>query len=508
MQQNPISKIFLLVLIAVIALGITMQIFTSQGNVLGNSFRYITPLAMLVGLLAPRMGFYLLLLAGAYLDAIKRFMVLDSNFSDVDLAFMLSFAPAIVAGMVLKFVLAMFITPEQVSRREIILFISITILCSAMGGAQLMMDGGIRNMGNAVNMVAYLYMPLLLPRIFKNLSDIRTLMIATMVIYVPAALWAWKQAQFGLAKYEMDYLLSGMTIEIRQLDEEIFRNMGTMVSAHALSMITSILTVALLIPVLWKNGKITPKTWLNPLRWVFATLFVIGAYFTFSRTGWACAMVAILTFIILQSRILTFASFFTVIISVTTLYLSAEYILEERLIAIAHEFVMEKAGNSPELRQALVLGTLEARLESMAAFVNEPTLWSKFGLRGQQHNAKWVHDILTETLVKIGYIPLFTLVGGFLVGAFFSFRALFKMPRGPHRTFATYFAALGIGLCSGGFSQGVMILYYPINLFWCMFLGLAFTCYFWWRESLKATVMVEQEYLTPLKGSPSPASVH
>ena len=504
MQQNAIIRIFLIVALTVSAVAASFQIFSMQGNVLGNSFRVLTPFAVVIGLVAPRQAFYLLLVAGGYLDFIKRFMILDSRFTDVDLAFLLGFAPALVAGLTLKFVFEAISRSPNVSSRDVKLFAITTILCCGLGAAQILASGELRSAGTAVNMVAYLYMPLLIPRIFKNASEMKSLMIAAVIIYLPAALWAVHQAYYGLEAFEMQYLLSGMTNEVRQLDEEIFRNMGTMVSAHALSMVSSILAIALIIPISWKAGKISLKVWLNPIRLICIWLFLTGAYFTFSRTGWVCAIIAIIAFLCMQSRVLTFAAFFCSIAAIVTLYLSADYLLHSRIMVETQSLLFDKFGASAEARQMLVLGTLDARLESMASFATDPSIWTPFGLKaaGSDAQINWVHDILTENLVRIGYIPLSILVVGFFTGAFLSFRALFRMPRGLHRTMATYFAALALGMMSGGFSQGVMILYFPINFFWCMFLGVGYSLVRWQKKLVSEEIALP-EPSAPVRATPA-----
>lgn len=484
MNQNAIVRIFLLVAFTLLSLVTTYKLFSADGNVIGNSFRILTGLAIVFGLAAPRLAFYLLLMSGAYLDFIKRFMILDSRFSDVDLAFLLGFAPALVAGLCLKFVFAAISRSPDVSGRDVKLFAVITVLCCVLGTAQILMSGALRSVGTAVNMVAYLYMPLLIPRIFKSISEVKSLMIAAVIIYLPAALWAVHQAYYGLEPFEMQYLLSGMTNEVRQLDEEIFRNMGTMVSAHALSMVASILAIAMIIPVSWKSGTINLKVWLNPIRMVCIWLFVTGAYFTFSRTGWVCAGIAVIAFGCLQSRVLTFTAFFCTIAGIAALYLSADTLLRSGVMHETQSILFEKFGASAEARQMLVLGTLDARLESMASFATDKSIWTPFGLKaaGSDAQVNWVHDILTENLIRLGYIPLGILVTGFLTGTFLAFRALFRMPHGPHRTMTTYFTALALGMMSGGFSQGIMILYFPINFFWCMFLGIGYSLVCWQKQ--------------------------
>jgi hypothetical protein len=449
-------------------------------------------MAVVIGFISPRFAFFLLLASGGYLDLVKRFMVLDAGFGDVDLAYLLGFAPAIVAGIMAKFFLSIFTARDSVSTYEIRLFVVITLLCLFLGGTSMAMGDGLRSAGAALNMVVYLYMPLVILRLFRSTKELKAVLIMLVIVYLPAALWAVNQAKNGLADFEMAYLLSGMTNEVRQLDEAVFRNMGTMVSAHALSMVSSILIAALIIPVSWKSGKLSLTVLLNPIRWVCIVLLALGAYYTFSRTGWVCAIVAILAFLCLQSRILTYTGFFAGIAALVALYLSAEFLLETRVMQHGQDWLFNKYGTSAEARQTLVIGTLDARLESMSNFVNEESLWSPFGLKlaGREMEVKLVHDILSETIVKIGYIPLSILVLGTLACVFISFRALFRMPLGTHRTLAAYFMALTIGMLAAGFSQGAMILYFPINLIWCLFFAMAHSAYRWGKLESRQTMVL------------------
>ena len=158
------------------------------------------------------------------------------------------------------------------------------------------------------------------------------------------------------------------------------------------------------------------------------------------------------------------------------------------------DVLFDEFGATAEMRQSLVLGTLDARLESMASFATDGRIWTPLGLKFAKSNTelKWVHDILTETLVRIGYIPLAFLVIGFLTATVISFKALFRIPKGPYRTMVTYFSALAIGMMSGGFSQGAMILFFPINMFWCLFLGIAYALYLWQRRDAAVLVATDQ----------------
>lgn len=484
MNNNNIGKLILQFALLAFVLFTISSVFSGGGNVIGNISLVMAIVAFVVGFTNVKFAMILLFVSGAYLDTVKRLMTIDIGFSSLDIAYILILPVLIIAGMMTKLVGAWLIKPDQVDKRQMVSFIIITGLGLMMGGAYLLSsDAGLRGLGDAANASAYLYLIIIIPIYYKEKKDLYTLMKWLVVVYAPAGLWAIKQACWGIADFELAYLLSGYTNEIRQLDELVFRNMGTMVSAAALSMVASILAASLIIPIKWDSGKIALKVWLNPVRVVFVVIFVLSAYYTYSRTGWVCALIAIMGFALLQKKILAYTFSIFAVCGLFAIYLSADYLYTNKIVIELQDYIFEEIATSDEAKQALVVGTLEGRLESMREFTNNSNIWTPFGLRmaGLSTNevleGDQVHDVFTELLVKMGYIPLSILL---LAGIFIFVRILnlnFSFQNRLDANSFRYFFALGGGMMLTGLSQGKMLFIFPTNLFWCLFFGMAFSIY-------------------------------
>lgn len=505
-NNNNIQSIMIQVAAGFLALYGAFFIFSSGGNVVGKVAVVGSVAAFVIGISNVRAGIILALLCGAYLDAFKRLLIVDSNFGTFDIAAIQVIPVILMLGMVLRLVLGWITKPANIERWQIITFLVITMLGCVLGAAYVFSgEMGMRALGDAANASAYLYLILLVPVYFGSKHEVFTLLKFILIIYVPVAIWALKQGVYGLADFEYDYLISGYTIEVRQLNEKVFRNMGSMVSAAALSMVSSILLAALIIPLRWKDGAFSLGVWFNPARWVFGILFAIGAYYTYSRTGWVCGLAAIVIFMFLQRKITAYGGALLGLSMLVGLYVSADYLYNNKYLIVWQEEIFTEFANSDQAQQALVIGTLEGRLESMREFATNREIWTPFGLAiadkslSSSLEGDQVHDVMTEFLVKIGYIPMAIM---FLGGLWFFMRVMkvnFSFnSREDSRCFRFYLALAG-GMLLTGLSQGKMLFIFPTNLFWCLFFGMAFAVY---RRSLVLKIQNEKEGGTPMMSYP------
>ena len=484
MSNNNIQAIVVQVVAFFLALYGVFFIFSSGANVVGKFAIIGSVMAFIIGLTNIRLGMIMALFCGAYLDAFKRLLVVDQGFGSLDIASIQVIPVVLIGGMVLNWLTK----PAAIEKWQIGTFLVITAVGLLLGLSYVFSgDGVMRSLGDAANASSYLYLLLLVPVYYRSKKELFKLLKYILIIYLPVVIWAIKQGVFGLADFEYDYLISGYTIEVRQLNERVFRNMGSMVSAAALSMVSSIILAALIIPLRWKDAAVSLNVWLNPLRWVLIVFYSVGAYYTYSRTGWVCGFFAIVIFIVLQKKITTYAGALVGIMMLAGIYISADYLYQNRLLIEWQDQIFAEYADTDEAQQVLVIGTLTGRLESMREFATNPEIWTPFGLgiadkslsgslQGDQ-----VHDVMTEFLVKIGYIPMAVMLfsGGWLflkvMEINFSFRS-----KGDARCFRFYMA-LGGGMLLTGLSQGKMLFIFPTNLFWCLFFGMAFAVY---RRSL------------------------
>lgn len=500
MQTQNFGRFFAGIIGVLLALLVAINVFTSGANVLAQSFRYLTPIALVVGITNPRFAMIVMLLAGAYLDEVKRLMILDTRFSNVDLAFLLGFSPALMGGVVLGILLSWVTGKKSYSRREVWLFLLITVFGVVMGCAYLMIGEGMRSLGDAVNVAAYNYLFLAIPMFYQSRKEVIGLLKNAMIIYLPAALWAIKQGEWGLAGFELDYIEAGYSIESRQLGELVFRNMGTMVSAAVLSMIASLMAAALLIPVQWKKERLSFRAWLSPIRWLVIVGYILAAKYTYSRTGWVCGGLAIGAFLVLGSRFLTYGGITSALVALALLYANAGRLEESKVLNRWQDYLFENVAQTDEQKQAMVIGTLAGRLESMAQFTENSEIWTPFGLKiahkTQVTEGLWIHDALTEALVMVGYVPLTILILGVLFVLWKVLRSFFSMENGPDRLFVRYYLALGGAMLFTGLSHGKSLFVFPTNFFWCMFFSSAYAMYLLHQRS-SAVAIAPQKQAVP-----------
>ncbi|MGC4016760.1 MAG: hypothetical protein QM755_19930 [Luteolibacter sp.] len=489
-MNNRLSSIFVLLGCLALAMCIGVNIFAGGQNVIGKAFYYITPAAFFFGLMNPRFSLYALVFSSTLLDVAKRLMIIDNRFSYMDIAFILAFAPALLAGMGVNCFLKAVWSKSDVLKRQLWIFLACLVVSAVLGASYALgNEFGLRSLGDGVNASAYTFLAFCLPMIMHDRQDLRKLMIFWCICYLIPAIWCIKQGMYGLADFEYSYLRSGFTNEARQLNEIVMRNMGSLVSASALSLCLSSLIVMLVIPMNWKSGRLTFHTWFSLWRVGMVLLLAIGAYYTFSRTGWICGIFAILIFIVLQRKWLFYPSMVMALVSVVALYLSADFLFKSDFMNRWQQWLMIHVAKSAESEQTLVLGTINGRLESMANVVHNSHMWTPFGHRFSPEDALAignveVHDVLSEMLVLVGYIPLSIagLIGIFVFVLFV--KANFNIANEADRNYFRFFIALGSGLLVAGLSQGKVLFVFPVNFFWCFFFSAAFVVYIRYRESL------------------------
>ena len=115
--------------------------------------------------------------------------------------------------------------------------------------------------------------------------------------FVPVALYGLYQSVNGLSRFEIMYLNTGLTSEIRQFGESIFRVFSTLNSAYALSVMMGILVVIVIAPR-GEAGKGGALWWRIPL----ALLFAATSFITFTRTGWLAMGAGLVALVVVRTH--------------------------------------------------------------------------------------------------------------------------------------------------------------------------------------------------------------
>jgi hypothetical protein len=128
------------------------------------------------------------------------------------------------------------------------------LLLVSMTGA----NKGFRSLGDSVNAAVYLLLLYTVPALFRTPGDLKKLLKICVVLYVPAIIYMLVHFfRDGIFDWEMDYVKSGLTGEIRQLMERKFRPFGTMNSAANASTVFGLI-LALIVSGIWKYRSLPP----------------------------------------------------------------------------------------------------------------------------------------------------------------------------------------------------------------------------------------------------------
>lgn len=458
-------------------------------NALGNMFLYMTVAMGIFGMLLPRQGVYLMIFLSGYIDFFKRLMIFGEYTTPKDIAYVLSAPLAVAAGAVLGSVMSLVLGKAAMKKQTVIAFVLATVAFALTVGGALVGGAGMRSLGLAVNAGAYAYMIFLIPIHFSKAEDMRKLLVTIFITFIPVALYTFRHRYFGLADFEYDYLLSGLSQEARILwESSALRTFSTMNGAAVVSTMLSIMVLLCFVSLRPYNQK---SSFIQKVaKASLALLFMAGAYFTVSRGGWVCGVAAIGFYIMFQRKITTIAVYATAIIGFGAVVAVAPTVHKHRLLDDAQVYLNKNiAGDDAGVYEsrALVLGTFYDRVLGWRNLTQEPYLYTPFGfkLAGREASnnpddrANYLgHDITIHLLIKIGYVGVLVML---VIGAISSYKlhkfVLSLAPGTLEKKICTLALALAGAIFFGSFGNASQLEVFPQNFYFFLFLGMVFAIY-------------------------------
>ena len=448
----------------------------NNGNPVGQFAKYAMFGLGAFAIIDPRRGFYTLLLLTAYLDGAKRFLILGDRTSYLDLYWVLGIAPAVMLGLCVGVTLSL-ITGKRPWRKEYLwLYVASFLGFGVLGGAALLSSGGgvsQDGIAGVVNAGAYVPMLFVVPILFPTGRELKKMLWTAMLIFVPPGLYMIWQGIFGLSDLEYDYLLSGLTQESRILyEQEVLRPFSTLNGASTASVIFSVFAVMALV----LSGQ---RIQINRSRRFFGVLisllFLVGAWFTVSRTGWACGVAAAMAAVLYRTRTTTFGLYASGVALALGLILASDYLLETKAMGKLQSEMSGDTRGDARTERAITMGTMDGRFESFSFLKNNKDIWTPFGVAaaGKQDPREYfrIHDAITDYLVRIGYIPLGLLMIIITVSLFVIHRRLLRLQDDQVRALAILAMACAFGIGSGALVSPSQLRVYPMNVYFFCFIG-------------------------------------
>ena len=474
------KNVFAFISFAFLALYIVITALAGGGNELGALVKYISVLVLIISIPNPKLGFWALILSMGYIDFFKRLMIIGGSFSYLDITYLLAFTPilslCIFIGVFLKVIFGQGFTK-----------LDIKLLLAWFGASMLLgivvltnKGNGLGLLQNAANLLAYIPLIYVVPKIFDNRYEIVKMLKTMIIIFIPVALYAIYQKYVGFADFEIAYLEGGYSSESRIIySGQDHRYFSTLNSSQNLAKFACLMGVlVLMIPS--KLKTINYKTFALHTKIILFVLFFFAGMISGARTGVVMGLFVIPTYYILRSRSLTLISCLVGFLSFSFVISISNVVIEERLLLQASDWIRSHKPDWLPFHENLT--TLTIRFEGFSQW-SKADFWKPFGhtYLGYDYNLKFPnHDFFTGLMLKLGYIPIFVLI---VIGGFVSnklHKSLFVEGLTDKTKFLSIALALSVifGLLSAANNLGT----YPINNLFYLFIGCAVAISFYERD--------------------------
>jgi hypothetical protein len=485
MNNISISRVIVTLLGLLFGMYVIMEALTSNTSILGRLYLFVAISALLIGLLKPRAAVYAMIFCTAYIDFFKRLVIVAGTPTNFDVACTLATPPLLCAGAVINIILSTVMGKFRISKGLVWSFIFATSLL--LIGLITSSGGGVRGFGGVVNFVAYPFLLVIIPAFFPRSEDKKKLMKFIYIIFLVVAVYMIKHGLFGLADFEYEYLLTNLSQEVRILWEgENSRYFSTMNSAAIVSTMCAIM-------FFWSIANVWGKTFMHKTMRLFSALiFVVACYFTLSRTGWFCGLIACICYMFFRHWKTTLIAYAAGICIVISLVVFSPIIKDTRIVErIELELKSLISQENSRAEQATTIGSVNGRINGWVNLMTKGHIWTplgwKFaGKKYEEYNMMDMgDDIIFWSIVRYGYVSVF--IGGFVFLIFLYKLHWFvcQLPRDSlDHKIANICLATSIGIISGGLSNAAQLYVFPINVYFYLCLSFVFSIYLNYRQNL------------------------
>jgi hypothetical protein len=458
---------------AAVAGGLLMCIYfgsvigSTQDNPLSSALRLLLPMVVIYAVLLPRQGLYLLLFETAFLDLIKRSMIIFGDMTTDDVAMALAAAPLTLAGICLGLMIQRIMRRRAAVKNESLLIALVLGILGLVAASALRSEEG--TMGKLqlfAESGCYVTLIFVAPVLLQTTEDVMKFMRMIVLVYIPVAIYGLWQYCFGLAPFEISYMLTGLTISIKELDDVRPRIFSTLNSNHVFSVVMSFCCVLCYLRVgdSVDSLRVLPR---KVFRNAVALLYASAVIMSLRRTGWLLVAMAPICYYCFRSVRRTILFYSLAITIIVVLFSNADFIDENW---DAWQSYLPLNGSFEE--QAFRIGTFTDRANSYRNVLTDPDLWSWFGLG--QGNTMVTHDAIGETLASYGVVGLVA-IGSLCIVGLYKFHSLILQRRDD-----SIISALGLLMAiitSNLFASIIFqshIVIFPANFFFWFCVGCAF----------------------------------
>jgi hypothetical protein len=483
-----------------------ISVFLGEGNILANLFLYLIAGSALVALVSPRAGFFVCLISSAYVDMLKRLMVVSDRVQMQDLYYVLGFTP-VTFGMV---TLALFIrglvgrqtfTAADIRRLAaagMIALINMALLLVSAGPEG---GGGLKE---AANSGLYGMIIFTTPLLFPRSDDLLRLFKTILWIFAPVAVYGVSQFVWGFRDFEIEYLRTGLSIEIKQLFTDRVRAFSTLNSPTSLGAISAAFTVLPLF--LATQRAASGKRHLGlPIALLLTGVYLAALAASTSRTGLLLIAMSVIGYWCFTSRTRTLMFYATGLVSFLAMLFAATY-LQSRLDDVSQTLI--SLGGKYFSEETLTVNTFSDRLQGFAQVLTNPDAYTLFGygpLRGKDpSDPLYNHDLFSNILVRYGVVALAAVAIMGTLFLWFSHLSLLNIRDHRKRRIGAMMLALAMGFVAISGISGNVLSIFPVNIIFWLIVAAAIMAVRQ-QEKLPQSVKVNAVDVPGIRNMPAPA---
>lgn len=450
---------------ALLALYTSASILMGGGNQLADFFFYTMVGIGILGAIAPRLCFWIFLVLCAVLDLLKRLLIFGGSIEMVDLFWVLGVAPVAISGIVFGLVMRILfgkISADFGDVRRLVGAVALNVLIAAYMVAK---GGGIGGtLRQVANSSSYAVLLFVVPILFRSPAEIVGCIRTLILIFVPVALYGVYQQMFGFLPFEVDYLKTGLSIEIKQLEADRVRAFSTLNSPPSLSVVCCSLA-AYAYAISFTKARQLGKGFAFPVAAALIVVFMAGWLASTARSGILMIPVALVGTLLFQSRRGVRWFYGLSVGGFIALVLASPFLLNN--IFAWTDALIQMAGGSLFLRYVLNMNSYVDRLQGFANVLMNPQAYTWFGMGDpeERSGAFYNHDPVSEALLNYGVIGL---GAGLVIGGMLLWRihgVVLQMRHPMLRAIAAACLANAAGNVAVSMINGNLLGVYPINVF-------------------------------------------
>lgn len=455
-----------------LAVAAIISLLTKGSNQLGNTFFLLIMGGAALGLLAPRAGLLVFVVFQFYVDFLKRLLILGDSVSSQDVMISLGMGPMIIfTACIISMLRCLTGKVPFFNMRDLIYFagcVGVSLLGLFLVGGSAALGSGFAEiaqslMGSSMlGMTAYACYVLVWDE-----ADLHKILKFTVLGAIPMAIYTFFQHFNGIAGWEETYIRTGLSKVLYSfylLDGiERMRPFSTLNTHTSLGAVSAIMfLVATLVMTRSKRFFGVPRDY----RWFYMTvglLFLGSCFLSKNRTTYLVPFLSLVLIFLFSGGWRTLAFYLASFSGFVWIVTNSEW-LYDKIMEWTIEFEKTAVG-----ARVGTLGTYQDRLKSFMSLADGRN-WTPFGL--EENQRPFVHDQITETLVKIGYVPMFAiLLTGAALACWWHRRCL-RMSNPDERLFMITLTAIIVSLTICGLAYGTLVFVAPVNSLLGVMIGL------------------------------------